>query len=84
MIAVDPSLVDYSLKWAIHIEDDQEVNYICNRIIEIVPTMQKSLCMQLMQRVKDQAGNDWDYLKTSPIERLFDSLKAKLEEYKDD
>lgn len=82
MIAVDNSMIDYSLRWAIQSEDPDEVNYICNRIIEIAPNLQKSDCLQLMQRIKDQAGNNWDYLKTAPIDRLYGHLQLRLEDYK--
>lgn len=84
IIAVDDSMPYYALKWALNSVDDEEVNYICNRLIEAVPQMQKALTLQLRQKIADYfASTAADYLKQSPIKRLLEMLNIHLKEFRE-
>lgn len=82
LIAVDTSIVDYALLYAIQSDDDSEVNYICNRIGETVPQMQYALIVHSQQRINDYFDRaDPDYLKASPLRRLLELLNSKRAEF---
>ena len=84
IIAVDTSMVDYALLYAISSDDDSEVNYICNRIGEAVPQMQFALVVHSLQRIDDYFNRaDPDYLKASPLRRLRELLISKRAEFKE-
>lgn len=82
IIAVDDSLVTYSLKQAFTSENDQEINYICQRITEAVERMQKPLTMFCKQDIEDyMKDHDPNYLKAAPLKRLYEALIDHLEEF---
>ncbi len=83
IIAVDTSIVTYALEAALLTKDDTKVNYICQRIQEAVPQMQRTLCIWLIQDLEKYAeNNDADYLKAAPLGRLLESLKSHFKEFK--
>lgn len=82
IIAVDDSLLDYALKWALASNDGEEVNYICNRIGEAVPGMQLKHVVWCQQRIVDWvANNEYDYFKSSALKRLSELLATKRKEF---
>ena len=86
MIAVDTSLVGYALKHALDSEYPDEVNFICNRIKDVVPQMQLALVLHSMQRISDWLSVNQetaDYIKISPLRNLFDHLKTKRNEFRE-
>jgi hypothetical protein len=81
-IIIDESAADFALQFVFTRKDPDEVNFICNRIMEAVPGMQFSIVVQLQQRIDDYfKNNDPDYLLASPIRRLMDILKSKRAEF---
>jgi hypothetical protein len=86
MIAVDTSLVDYALIYALNSKNTDEVNFICNRIKDVVPQMQLALVLHSMQRISDWLAvnqENADYIKISPLRNLFDHLKTKRKEFRE-
>lgn len=82
IIAVDTSMVDYALKYALFSDDNEEVNYICNRISEAVPQMQLALILHCKQRIDDYLKHpDPDYFKGSALRRLLERLTDKQKEF---
>lgn len=82
IIAVDTSMVDYTLLYAISSDDDSEVNFICNLIGEAVPQMQLALVLHSQQRINNYFDRaDPDYLKASPLRRLLELLNSKRAEF---
>ena len=82
VIAVDTSMIDYALKYALISEDDSEVNFICNRIMEAVPQMQLATVLHAQQRINDYfQDNDPDYLKGAPLRRLLEVVNDKRKEF---
>lgn len=76
IIAADDSLIHYSLKYAFTCDDSQEVNYICQRVNECVPRMQRATTGLAIQVINDYFERaDPDYLKSSPLKRLLESLE---------
>jgi hypothetical protein len=84
MIAVDESIIIYSLRTALTTSNDDETNYICNRISEVSAQMQKPLLNWLIQEIVDWIlrNKEAGYIKTAPIYRLKCVLEDKLKEYK--
>lgn len=83
IIAIDTDLVTYALKFALASKDSDQVNYICQRITECVPQMQRTLTLWLIQDLDDYAeNNDCDYLKAAPLGRLLEVLKSHLKEFR--
>lgn len=83
MLALDESMLDYTLRWALQSEDVDEVNYICNRLNEAVPQLQKKHVLMLAQRLQDYFDkSDPAYLKASPLYRLAGALAFKLLDFK--
>lgn len=83
IIAVDTSIVLYALKCAILSENDDEVNYICNRIKEAIPQMQRTLCIWILQDIdKYLKDNDPDYCKLQPLKRLREAVDYQRKEFK--
>jgi hypothetical protein len=84
IIAVDTSIVTYALKAAFLSQNYDEVNYICQRITEATPQMQRTLCLWIKQDITDYLDkNDLDYLKARPIEGLLESVTVQLKEFRD-
>jgi hypothetical protein len=82
IIAVDTDLVTYALKFALSSKDDGQVNYICQRITECIPQMQRTLTIWLIQDIDDyMKNNDPSYLKSAPLKRLYEILKSHLKEF---
>lgn len=85
MIAASTDLVTYALKYALNSDKDDEVNYICQRISECVPQMQRTLTLWLIQDLDDYGTNgDCGYLKAAPLGRLLELLKSHLKEFRDE
>jgi hypothetical protein len=84
IIAVDTTIVTYALKMALISDNTDEVQYICQRITEAVPQMQRTLCVWLLQDIDDwlTAHPDATYLKISPIKRLRECLQTQHKEFK--
>lgn len=84
IIAVDTTIVTFALKAALTSTNTDEINYICQRINQSVPSMQRTLCIWLLQDIDDwlTANPDAEYLKVSPIKRLRESLLAQRKEFR--
>lgn len=84
IIAVDSTLVTFALKAALHTDNTDEVNYICQRILQSVPSFQRTLCVWLLRDIEDwqKANPDAEYLKTSPIKRLHEAIGYQLKEFR--
>jgi hypothetical protein len=84
MIALDDSMITYTLRYALASDNSEEVNYICNRIAEAVPGMQLKHVAWCQQDIEKWLGNnDPDYLKSSPIRRLQEVLTNKRRDFKE-
>ena len=82
IIAADDSLIDYALKHALACDNDEEVNFVCNRIGDAVPGMQLAICRYLIQRLEDYLrANEPGYLKGAPLHRLLEKLQNKRKEF---
>jgi len=82
-ISVDTSIVSYALEVALKSGDSEKINYICNRIGESVPMMQRVLCQTLIDDLDDYFENhEPTYLKLSPLRRLEEILKIQRKEFK--
>jgi len=82
-IALDDSLVTYSLKYATMVGDPEITNYICNRISESVAGMSRAItqyCIDDLDKYLREASPD--YLKSSPLRRLLEVLELHIKEYK--
>lgn len=83
-IAVDDVLLTFALRYAFLSNDDDQVSYICNRLISAVPQMQKPITKYLKQYIDDYlAVNSPDYLKEAPIKRLLEMLVIHLKEFRE-
>lgn len=81
-IAVNTDLVTYASKYMLASDDNDQVNYISQRIAESVPDMQRTLTIWLKQDIEDYLkANDPGYLKLSPIRRLLEVLDSHLKEF---
>lgn len=81
IVAVDDSLVTYSLKHATLIGNADEVNYICNRIAEAAPGLPKSVVQQSLQMIDDFLKLEPGYLRYAPFNRLQEVMQLRLGEF---
>ena len=82
IIAVDTSVLTYALKAAFLSQNPDEVNYICQRIAEATPQMQRTLCTWCIQDITDYLEkNNLDYLKAAPLQRLLEVIKTQRKEF---
>jgi len=84
MIAVDTSIVTYALRYAFASTNDDEVNYVCLRIAECVPQMQRTLCIWCLQDIDDYLTKNPEvgYLKLAPIKRLREVIAGQQKEFR--
>lgn len=81
-IAVNMDLVTYACKYMLASDNNDQVNYISQRIAESVPDMQRTLTIWLKQDIDDYLkANDPEYLKLNPIKRLLEMLDSHLKEF---
>lgn len=86
IIAVDDSMVDYTVKYMLASNDQDEINYISNRIKEAVPQMQLTVLIWLMQRLNDYMvqslkDDSSDYFKNKTVSDLYTVLEDKRKEF---